>query len=233
MKRARTYSSAPGASKKIKKSFIPKTIEELKFFDTGIAPTVLVSSATCAGGEIDPAIDCLNAMAIGSSDEDRIGKTIVMKSIYVTGQIQLPTGVDQTVLANPKKVFIALVLDKQPNGATLNSEDVYQNVSNSAPMCACPQRNARGTSRFRVLATHEDTLELTTSLHDGTNFEYSGQVKPFKLSYDLKGMKASFRSSVGGDITDIETNALHMIAFCSDTSGIPTIGYNARLRYYG
>ena len=54
---------------------------------------------------------------------------ITIKSILIQGSLYIPNQNDQTTCDFVPIVTIALVLDKQTNGSTLNSEDVYTNLS--------------------------------------------------------------------------------------------------------
>ena len=106
---------------------------EKKFFDTAVAMVALTAPTDAAGGEIDPtalpgAVACLNAMAQGDGEQNRDGKKVVLKSVQVKGFVQKLGGELAAGPDSGTKVFVALVLDTQTNGAQLNSEDVFKNL---------------------------------------------------------------------------------------------------------
>ena len=101
---------------------------------------------------MDPAtIDCLNGVAQGNGPTNRIGRKFTMKSILIQGAIHIAAQTNQTALDEAPVVYIALVLDTQTNGVTLNSEDVFTNPVGNGTLAVAPLRNMSNTGRFKVL----------------------------------------------------------------------------------
>ena len=69
-----------------------------------------------------------SAPSQGDAYNQRDGSKITIKSILIQGSLYIPNQNDQTTCDFVPIVTIALVLDKQTNGSTLNSEDVYTNL---------------------------------------------------------------------------------------------------------
>lgn len=208
---------------------------ELKFHDTSLAIELKAANDGSSGEASPETTLCLNAMGQGNTASTREGRSIDMKSIYVTGIVTASAA----VAAAPKpdrQVYIALVMDKQTNGAQLSSEDVFTNPSGARHAAANPLRDLEQSKRFRVL----DVARLTLKVHNvynGTNFTAEWGDVCFSLSAK-KLPKVQFLGN-GATVADISDNSLHVIAFCNSDGegdqvvGAPTMYYNSRLRFTG
>ncbi len=207
---------------------------ELKFYDTKLAATALVTNTDASGGELDPsATIVLNSVIQADGESGRDGRQILMKSIFINGVIDCPIQINETALKAGCHIQLWLVLDKQTNGATINSEDVFVNVAATAIGGTSLLRNLQNTHRFSILDSWETDFDLHTASYDGTNIEQGGLLRRFKLFSKL-GMKVNYKT--GGtteDIANIMDNSLHLIGFCTDTGLIPRITYSSRLRFVG
>lgn len=211
---------------------------ETKFFDSYLTTTTLpVDNTTMASAEFDPVtLLCLNAVPQGDTMSSRDGSKIAMKSIQVTGAIELPAQTNQTVTDSIPYVFIALVLDTQTNLAQLNSEDVFTNPSNSGAtgLSGRPLRNMSYTERFKVLKKKILRIPMPTVTYDGTNIEQTGISIPFDFFVKLGGLQTKYQNgTTTGYVGTIVDNSLHLIAYSSNQAGITNLAYNARLRYVG
>jgi hypothetical protein len=203
---------------------------ELKYFDTR-ASYNLVADAAMTGGECDPAtVNCLNAMIVGNSANQRDGRQITMKNVYVSGQLVDHDGAAVTGAGASRLVYVALVLDTQTNGAQLRSQDVYELATgSSAAQCVNPLRNLQYSKRFRVLDSM--TCEIRPhNVFDGTNPTHIYGSQPFKLSSKLNHV-VNFTGD-GGTVGAISDNSLHIIAFSDDSNKI-ALTYEARVRFVG
>ncbi len=207
---------------------------ETKFYDTGLNTTLLTAPADCTGGEVDPTtLNTISAPAQGDNEDQRIGKRITIKSAQVVGRINVAAQVNQTAVDAASLVYVALVQDKQSNGAQLSSEDVFINPSGVSVTAAAPLRNLQFSKRFRVLKVWHGTLEVPVISYDGTNMEQGGATLPFRL--DWKGeMIVEYSTKAGGaGVATVSDNSIHVVAFCSSVALAPSIAYNARIRFLG
>ncbi len=206
---------------------------ELKFYDqTNVADNV-VTTANGSGMEVDPsATVLLNTVTQGNGESQRLGRKMTMKSIYVCGVINIAAVADQTVPEDVPHIAIWLVLDKQTNGATLNSEDVFSNLSGDLRGGTSLLRNLQFSTRFTVLAKASFTMPVSSISGDSTNFDSPGISRQFKLFANLKNMNVLF-SGTTETVANIIDNSLHMVASCTSTTMGPTITYNSRLRFTG
>jgi len=215
---------------------------ETKFLDCQATDLDIPSPTGAAGGEMNPeggCTGCLTAPATGDGPTNRDGNRIAMKSILVKGLVQTSNQSAQSAADIVSPVFLALVLDTQTNGATLNSEDVYTNPSANAQCNVALFRNMSFTSRFKVLAS---TIVEFPSLAMANNTGAAGGIVreglgvPFTLSANLKGLKVQFTTgSTTADVANVIDNSVHLLAFSTDAADAMNYGltYNSRLRFVG
>ncbi len=213
---------------------------EKKFFDSGLTGSVLAAGTDASGAEHDPTtLLCLNCPAQGDMENNRDGRQITMSSIQVKGVITIPSiaadaGPDNTL----PTVFIALVLDKQTNGAQLDSEDVFCNVGGAFNLAASPFRELENVQRFRILASRSYNLANASVVpfYQGTagSADRQGVQVPFSFYKSLKGMKVNFATGqTTSVIAAIQDNSIHIVAYTSNTTVATQIDYASRLRFYG
>ncbi len=205
---------------------------ERKFYDTSLVAAALTAPTDSSGGEHDESTTiCLNSMTQGDGESQRDGRKATIQSTFVKGFIDVPRQINQTAGDGASKVYIALVLDTQTNGAQLNSEDVFTNDSANATLAASPLRQMQFTQRFRILDTAEMVFQGPNIAYDGTNLEQQGEQQAFHLSSNLE-----FSTQYSGtteSVANITDNSLHIIAFTNNVGLAPTISYNARVRFVG
>ncbi len=205
---------------------------ERKFYDTSLVNAALTAPTGAAGGEHDQsATICLNTITQGDGESQRDGRKCTVQSTFVKGVVTVAAQTNITTLDSAAKIYIALVLDTQTNGAQLNSEDVFKNDSGNALLAGSPMRNMQFTQRFRILDTAEFVMQDPNASYDGTNMESQGLVVPFQLSSNM-----TFSSQYSGtteDIANITDNSMHIIAYCTSTQLAPSISYNGRVRFVG
>lgn len=210
---------------------------ELKFRDSALTEVGFSGAAALTGGEFDPNyfdggatnMLCLNGIAQGDGEEQRDGRRVVLKSIFVTGYVTQGPLVNQTVGADVGRVILALVHDKQTNGAQLNSEDVFKNPSGSTAHVAHLVRNLQYSQRFDVLWKKTYVMPPLPTSYDGTNMEMGETGIKFKVWRTLD-LPVQF-TGTGSTVASIADNSLHLIAFGSG-AGL-SLGYNARVRFIG
>ena len=212
---------------------------EKKFFDSSLQ-SAINSPTDATGGEEDPTtLNCLNCPAQGDGESQRDGRQIAMHSINIKGNVFIPAQTNQTAADVVPDIFIALVCDKQTNGAQMNSEDCFSNPSANASLAAQPFRNLEYSQRFKVLKTvriaSKSIAGAMQPVYDGTNIEVQGAQVPWSMYVNLKGMKVNFISGQTTSVIDaIADNSLHVIAYASNASSLgPTIQYASRLRFVG
>lgn len=217
---------------------------ETKFRDLGYGGNI-ATSTTEAGGEADPATAlCLNATAQGDTEQSRDGRVQSNVSLDIKGVVVLPPLEADAIAAFPNgfQVFVAVVKDRQTNGAQLNSEDVFVNPIADIQASASPMLNLQNERRFKVLWSKSFKLNyLALSTDSATNATYgaAGVSAPFSCFLDLKGEKTNYiTGGTTGVIANITDVSYHVIAFygASGAEAVaepPTLVYNSRLRFRG
>ena len=207
-------------------------LPELKFYDTSLANRALTKPTDASGGECDQSATVgPTTIAQGDGESNRDGRKCTVTSCFITGVIEVAKQADQTDGDIGGTVFIALVQDRQTNGALLNSEDVFSNPGALDHLATSPLRNMQYTNRFKVLARKLIQLPQAEMTYDGTNIEQGGFHVPFMLSW--RGVMPMQFTGTTSDISNSQTNSLHVIAYCSDTTQVPQMSYNCRVRFQG
>lgn len=214
----------------------PVARTEKKFYDTALAATAVVVATDAAGAELDPsATSMISTPAQGDGEQNRDGKRITIESVYVTGIVDRPRQELSADTLNTSRVFVALVLDTQSNGAQMNSEDCYKNTGATSLLSVVPQRNLAFGSRFKVLKTGEFDLTPNTLSHFAVDsFSSNGVGAPFEWYHKFKEpLVVNFNTVTPtvNTILSVVDNSLHMIAYAT-ASGV-TLSYNARIRFFG
>ncbi len=206
---------------------------ELKFYDQLLTSSALTAPTNASGGEHDPsATVLLNTVTQGDGESERDGRQIKMRKISIRGLITYAAQVNQTAGDNACAIMIALVLDKQTNGATITSENVFINPSASGTLAPQAFNNLQFIKRFKVLKRIEFNLPQPEMTYDGTNVEQSGEHIPWEMHVDLNNLEVNY-SGITENVSNIVDNSLHVIAYCSSTNLVPQIFYNSRLRFVG
>jgi len=190
----------------------------------------------------------LNPVIEGSSNYNRLGRRIRMKSIQIV--INMESAVQTLTPSAPATVFaprmrIALVYDRQPSGGAVPAfNDVWQQRDQfglSSDYEWSPN-NVDNQSRFIILRdckinfatnnaleTNQISLSINNAFIEGT------QCKLFKK---LKGLETNFRSNTvgntGNTIADIQSGALYLVFRSNMIPADATIActWTSRLRFY-
>lgn len=204
--------------------------KEKKYFDA-IKAFTNVTSIDWSSALLDPAtVDCINAIAQGTSQNQRIGKKYTITDVVLNLHIKLLPGV-QVASAGAIETYTlkwALVLDKQTNGAQLNAQNVYKD--NVGITDVISHRNLENATRFQVLCSGIETMNHTTVFTNGTNAYYSREDK-IQVCYKKVNIEVNCKGT-GANVTDISDNSLHLIA-CSNAANKYAIEYVCRVRFKG
>lgn len=210
---------------------------EKKFFDSAKAATAIVTTTLGAGAEYDPAtLDCLNCPAQADGPQSRDGRKITMDSMQVSGTISVPPGAALSTAPIAPTIVVYLVLDSQTNAAQMNSEDMFFSPLGNNIVSTGMFHELENGPRFKTLAkcvVPFEPIPITGAMTGATGFS-SGQNKKFDMFVNLKGLEVNFDKDVTTSVVAaIRDNSLHLIAFADNVITVPTIAYNARLRFRG
>lgn len=213
---------------------------ELKFFDSYVNPTTIVTVPGSYGNGIynpDPTVQGTNnsfAMSEGSGPDQRIGKQICIKSLQIRGSVaSLPSAVTGPFPPPSMMVHVAVVLDRQTNGAACSGPDIFKVLSPQFPGNAFPMRNLNYGKRFKILKseTFSQSLAFFRLVAATTNFQPAHQVYSFDWFIPLD-LIVNFNENDGPDIANIIDHSLHVFVV-TNYENQAQVGYNARIRYLG
>lgn len=216
---------------------------EKKFLDTTVKQTAVGAAAALTGGEYDPSATsgsgggsggCIGALSVpaqGDTEQSRDGKRIVIDSLILKGNVNFNASASAAP-TEALKVFVAVVLDTQTNGAQLNSEDVFKNLAADAVLNVNPTKNLLFGKRFRILKSQVYDLTppgaygaTANNAHNGTQREFDWYI-PFK-----GGLPVNLNAGTSADVANCIDNSLHVVAFSSVAGA--EICYNSRIRFQG
>lgn len=206
---------------------------EKKFLDCSKSLTAITAASTLAGGEYDPSSGCsgcLSCPAQGDSEQQRDGKRIVIDSLILKGFVHNP-GSASAAFEAESKVFIAVVLDTQSNGAQLDSEAVFKSLGATDVLNVCPTKNLLSGNRFRILKSQ--VFDLTPiGVASAGNLAFNATRRDFDWYIPFKGgLQVNLNAGTTAEIANVIDNSLHVIAFA--TLAGCNIAYNSRVRFQG
>lgn len=211
-KRKRTYGSSykPAAKRPrtgglITRSYMPRrfTQGEWKYVDNQDSH-VLTNAVTAR---------LLNGLVPGTAANQRIGMKVMIRSIEIRLWLNSINSIN--TLAR-----IALVLDKQSNGAPGAAADVWDNKA--SPLNVVTIRNLANRKRFKIM--WDKTMSMSTQEPVDYYHLYMKLRKPIVTEYN---------AGVAGTIADICSNSLYLYSWSNDNTGANEVTYTfvARVRY--
>lgn len=211
---------------------MPSTGTEKKVIFFGTADAINGAGALNATGTIT----CLNLIQVGSSMFNRIGRRIQLKSLRL--RLQLVTINATRTLQFADVGRIAVVYDKQTNGAFPTLTDVYQDTEQSGTNTSTTLTGLNMNNRDRFITIIDKqvmipggvlTAGLLTSVYpdNGENITMMDEYRKLNLTTFYK---ADSNPAVIGDIA---TGALYFITFASYPAGseLFQVIWNCRIKY--
>lgn len=183
---------------------------ELKFFDTG------VNFNFDAVAEV-PATGQLNLIPQGVTENTRVGRKCVIKSIYFKGYVLMDPGMAQA----SDICSMYLVLDKQANGGAAAITDVISGTN-----IVIGVNNLSNSQRFTIIKKFEFMFNPTA----GVATAFAKQIR--KVNWFKRCNIPLEFSNTSGVLSGIRSNNLFLIAGTSTvTDDLATIDMTCRLRF--
>jgi len=206
---------------------------ELKAVDVnsgGAAPVIRLVSTTAT-------IDCINLLAVGASTFQRIGRGVHMKSCYLRGAL-FPSGNAGTYAG--EYLRIAVVYDRQTNGAFPNYADIFLTVDSGGNGSNGPfdMPNLNNSERFVILADEHFSLPSTFVSGSGGQTQQAAAVADqaqctnIDRYIKIKDFPINFKADTA-TIGSISSGALYVITVGSQAAATAgaTFNYATRVRY--
>lgn len=212
-KRAYRNSSVPAASR----GYRPNAVER-KVIDSG-AITTAVSTT--------PVSTAVNLIAAGSDFNQRIGRKVCIKSLYIRGRIytQRAKPYSSSGEASAQTGRLIILWDEQPNGTLIAAGDVLTSNDTIAHL------NINSRDRFKVL--HDKTYAVDAlALNITTNTGASGRNIHYFKKYKKINMETIY-NSVNNTIADVTSGALIVFWVGDTVAGVNDMEavWNVRVRY--
>ncbi len=204
---------------------------ENKFVD--YERTAIAVSDTIAGAEVDPATtNCLNAVAQGDGESQRDGRRYKMNSLHIRGEFQQDLSAAATV--KPGQVYrLAIVIDKQTNGAQMNAEDCFKATAGGSGFDIYNFRNLQFSGRFLVLYDKMMTINPTAAAGDGAVNDTPAFKRTFNLNFKIpEAVSIVDTNGTTALVSVITDNSIHVLAWTS-SNATAKIRYESRVRFVG
>lgn len=208
---------------------------ELKCCDVnggGAAPVQNVLSTTSV-------LTLVNDMIVGAAFNQRLGRTVSLKTLHLKGTIFMQA-YDASAALLQHYCRVAVVYDRQPNGAFPTYANIWTSVDNGANASSTvfDFPNIRNSDRFLILADEHFQFSPETLLAGGGLYGPSaGQNQNQSVIVDryikLNGLPTSYTTDAGAGIGDMATGALYVVTIANQAAADALVNFNwcTRLRY--
>ncbi len=214
-KRRKTFNGRRAKRRRRTKTFPKGILGELKFFDGTKGSTT--TSATGAISNLS-----LNLVAQGITEKTRIGRKINIRSLFLHGNVTLPS--TATVANTADSARIIVYLDKQANKATAAVTDIME-----ATISIDSFRNLGNKGRFRILSDRKyDVWSGAGAGEAAGDSEYGEMIISWDLALAKLNIPIEFTAETGA-ITEITSNNVGVMVI--GRSAVCGVGYKWRLRY--
>lgn len=210
-KRGAESSYAPPPRPKRKRRYTSNL--EKKFLDTAIADATIASTMTFYN---------LGVIPQGTTESQRVGRKVTVKSIHIDGLVSLLAATDATNTSCA--VRMRLVEDTQTNGAQFAATDMLETDS------IFSFHNLAETGRFRTLAVRDFVLKSPGAAASGAAYVFGEDARWIKINKTCN-IPLEFDNSVTtGAIGSAKKNTIWLV-FQTSTGEITVSNMNARIRY--
>lgn len=195
-------SMAPSATRGYRPNTVERKVNDIPLTTFGINTT----------GSITP----LCIPQLGSDMNNRIGRKIVMKSVYIRGYVaqeRAVAGVTGTSL--PVLARMIILIDFQPNGAIPSITDILTQADPAS------QLNLNNRDRFKILVDKNWVLDPYFLSNTSTSSFASAcnQIK-FCKKYKKLNQEMIFNGASTGAVSDVNSGLLYMVWIGNNVLGV-------------
>jgi len=194
---------------------------EMKFYDRGqidsgndLSLGVVVMATDAAGGGL------LAGLSQGTGEQMRIGRKIIVKSVYIRAHLRLSSSLGQGNNKNGQLVRLMLIEDRQCNGADATTADMFESVPGGGHKFN-QMNNLANKNRFKV---HKDKVYTLNYPEAGINsagtlYYQQGKAVPIKI-YKKFNLPVEFSGTGASTIANIQSSNLFLYiqALTTDTN---------------
>ncbi len=163
----------------------------------------------------------LNLIAQGLTEKTRVGRRICVHNINIKGEVVMPTA---TTAIGRQLVKLALVMDRQANGADGAASDVWEVAASGLHS----YRNLAAAPRFKVLWSKVFTMNSSIS-GNGTTIDTNEMLRFFNCSVKLE--EPIEYDGATGAITEIQSVNFFLMGVALASSPAVTMTARCRIRF--
>lgn len=234
-RKKRTYKKRMPVAKRVYRRTVPYHRPEVNSHDTEVKAKALVANANWSSTSCEPATTlCLNAMAVGTSTKERIGRHIFMKTLMIRGVIDIGAQpINTAVNTNDTLCCIMVILDSNHNatGAAALGGEIFE-ACTTALMAPYTYKKLDSGNRFKILAKTFVKVkpDIIWEATEGKQ-RIKGTTVPFQFYINLRDLKVTFDDDAGSTIASIADYTINVYANCDYITLAPTISFMSRLRF--
>jgi hypothetical protein len=213
---------------------------ESKYLDCGFSDVAISTSTDGSGGEMQPSfpanINCLSCPAQGNGETQREGRNYTITAAYINGQITVTPATAQASVQQWCGYWAVLVLDKQANGATISSRNVYDTGTlglQTAGFLPQPLRNLQHSNRFAILKTQFIPSGAAYAANDAATTNNNCLMNCPIVSLSWKGRIKVHCDGTDASVASVTDNALHLLMYAGGGEGAPKFHGKSRVRFLG
>lgn len=184
---------------------------ERKYFTSYANPATAFAGTTWAGKEMDPAtLDTLFCPTRGADITNRVGREVTVHSMKMW-----------LVAGDVNHVRLIIYVDRQPNGAQSQAEEVMESAAVDGIIKATGFQNTANLGRFKVL--YDEIVNPRVDNNVGYQL--------YKVKIKLDPVTVRFNDGNTGTIADITSNAFHAIGCTAYGTGNVLTYYTTRFSF--
>lgn len=192
---------------------------ELKYLETVLQHTPTVDALL----EYPSTGPCPNNIPTGTGPSQRIGRKVVVKSIWMRGTVRLlATNIVSQTIKDDDTFVLILILDKQANGAPASAGDVFTSAATADRFPRLDQ-----SDRFQVLRTIKRKLTIPNQSPGGGQVNRASATLDF---YHKCNIPIEFSSTTGAT-AEIKSNNLFWLCGGSFAGTFMQMDAVSRIRY--
>lgn len=175
--------------------------------------------------------NCLSTAKQGTAEGDRTGRSMWIRSIQVTGELEMLAALSQATPQDSEFFRLCLVLDKQTNGAEVVGTDVMKGTVINDYLTF---PNLESVNRYKILWDRTFAIHATNT-NEGEAIKFANPATKRIFSFVRRfnpPLRVDFDTSADPPtVAQVTTNSLSMIGIGTDTN--TKISYIARIRFKG
>lgn len=206
------------------------TGQEMKFADFSMSGDALATTWTSMSPDQPLAtVNCVSAVAGGSNENERNGRTYRIHRIQGMIQLNVATNEAETVPLADIGYRIMLIMDTQTNKTALTPTDVMDAGGDAGSTLG--QQQLKNVSRFKILwDTGRRNLRIDNDWNGVAGQWGHNESHAEVINFDKKlNIKVVTTGDTAGVIAQMTDNTIHLIA-CSTSTALLS-RFNVRLRF--